>query len=234
MAFSLKPAKYRVKEFLAFNHAERRGIIVLVVLILLVESVNALLPFVVSRDTVDMSAFDEELELFRAALQAPDTLQTGKHRNNKDREHDPELHTYSKKAFAERPPMMIEINTADSFKLVRLYGIGPGFSGRILKYRGMLGGFFSIEQLLEVYGMDSTRYLGIKNNIRVDTSLIQKIPVNEADFKTLLRHPYLDFETVKLICNYREYAGAISCDSILREVIAYDPMYERFRHYARY
>lgn len=234
MAFSLKPAKDRIKEFLAFNHAERRGIIVLLVLILLVESVNALLPALVSRDTADMSAFDEELELFRAALQAPDTLHAKKQLENKDREHYPKQHTYSKKAFAERPPMMIEINTADSLQLVRLYGIGPSFAGRILKYRGMLGGFFSIEQLLEVYGMDSTRYHGIMNNILVDTSLVRKIPVNEAEFKALLRHPYLDFETVKLICNYREYAGPISCDSILRKVIAYDPMYERFRHYAGY
>jgi DNA uptake protein ComE-like DNA-binding protein len=170
----------------------------------------------------------------RAALRAPDTLQQKKPVQDKDQEHYPKHHTYSKKAFAERPPVMIEINTADSAQLVRLYGIGPSFAARILKYRGMLGGFFSCEQLLEVYGMDSTRYNGLKSNIRVDASSIQKIAVNEADFRTLLRHPYLDYETVKLIVNYREYTGAITCSDTLRKVIAYDPMWEVFRHYAGY
>jgi DNA uptake protein ComE-like DNA-binding protein len=95
----------------------------------------------------------------------------------------------------------------------------------------MLGGFFSIEQLLEVYGMDSSRYNGIKANIHVDTALIDRMPVNEAGFKTLLHHPYLDYETVKMIVNYREHTGPITCMDTLRMVIAYDPMFEVVKHY---
>jgi len=229
-----------VKGYLTFNYAERRGIMVLIVLILLTESVNALLPVLVKEEPCDLSQFKEEIKAFEAALNAPDTLKKYEYRNTnnetriKDKKQLPKRTSYTKKAFAERPPLMIEINTADSALLVRLYGIGPSFAGRILKYRGMLGGFFSTEQLLEVYGMDSSRYNGILENIHVDTSQISKISVNEADFKTLLHHPYLDYETVKLIVNYRDHVGPITCSDTLRKVIAYDPMWEAFRRYANY
>jgi DNA uptake protein ComE-like DNA-binding protein len=215
---------------------------VLIVLILLTESVNALLPVLVKEEPCDLSQFKEEIKAFEAALNAPDTLEKNEERRTKiedrragdNKEQYPKQTLYTKKAFAERPPLMIEINTADSALLVRLYGIGPSFAGRILKYRGMLGGFFSTDQLLEVYGMDSSRYNGILPNIHTDTSLIKKIAVNEADFKTLLQHPYLDYETVKLIVNYREHTGPITCSDTLRKVIAYDPMWEAFRRYVHY
>ena len=207
---------------------------VLVVLIMVTESVNALLPSFIPQEQIDMSAFEEEFRRFEIALHAPDTLVEKKKEQNMNREQFPKPYTYQKKALAERPPMMIEINTADSVQLVKLYGIGPSFAGRILKYRGMLGGFFSIEQLMEIYGMDSSRLNGFKGNIRIDTSAINKINVNEVDFKTLLHHPYLDYETVRLIFSYREYSGPIPNADTLRKVIAYDPMYELFKHYADY
>lgn len=239
--------KEGLKGYLIFTYAERRGIIVLVVLILLAESVNALLPVFIKPEEYSNEELKQELLSFEAALKAPDTLVKYENRDTniekRDTKHEirrttkkqfPKQSSYTKKAFAERPPLMIEINTADSAQLVRLNGIGPSFARRILKYRGMLGGFFSTAQLLEVYGMDSSRYNGILENIRIDTSLIEKIPVNEADFRTMLHHPYLDYETVKMIVNYREHVGPITCSDTLRKVIAYDPMWEAFRRYAEY
>jgi hypothetical protein len=82
--------------------------------------------------------------------------------------------------------------------------------------------------------MDSIRYAGINEHVYTDTSRIKKISVNEAEFKALLKHPYLDYETVKLICNYREYTRPITCRDTLRSVIAFDPMYEKVVHYIEY
>jgi len=208
---------------------------VLIMLIMAVESVNALLPEFIKRESIDMTAFEQEIAKFEAILNQADTVKKfPAYEKAPISKQYPKQYTYNKKAFAERPPLMIEINTADSAQLVKLYGIGPSFAGRILKYRGMLGGFFSIEQLLEVYGMDSVRYAGIQNNVKADTSLILTIDVNTAEFKTLLHHPYLDYETVKLICNYREYSGPITCSDTLRKVIGYDPMYEKVKPYIEY
>ena len=48
--------------------------------------------------------------------------------------------------------LLVDINTADSLDLQQLTGIGPSFSKRIIKYRELLGGYYDIKQVLEVYG----------------------------------------------------------------------------------
>ena len=101
----------------------------------------------------------------------------------------------------------IELNAADTTELMKLKGIGPSYAKRIVKYRELLGGYRFKEQLLEVYGMDSTRYLAIKENLLVDTTFRERINVNTADFKTLLRHPYLNKNQVSAIINYRKQHG---------------------------
>lgn len=101
----------------------------------------------------------------------------------------------------------LELNSADSIDLLSLYGIGKAFSRRIIKYRSLLGGYYTSEQLLEVYGMDSNRYLGFHNKIRVDTNLIRKINLTTVEFRELLRHPYVQYDMVKSYVNYRDRNG---------------------------
>ena len=50
----------------------------------------------------------------------------------------------------------LEINGADSVELTKLYGIGPAFASRIMKYRNLLGGFYALGQLKEVYGINDS------------------------------------------------------------------------------
>jgi DNA uptake protein ComE-like DNA-binding protein len=114
-------------------------------------------------------------------------------------------------------PLVVELNSADTTQLQQLYGIGSSFAKRIVKYRELLGGYTSKEQVLEVYGMDSARYLPIKESLLVDTTYRVRININTADFKTLLRHPYLDKNQVKAIVNYRKQHGSFqSVDRLQR------------------
>jgi DNA uptake protein ComE-like DNA-binding protein len=226
--------KEHLKEFSTFNYAERRGIAILVGLIVIVEAVNAFLPVNNELSEGDLQAFQQEFEDFQAALNRPDTIPEKKPYWNKKTNKANPNHSYQPATAAVKPPMVIEINTADSAALVRLRGIGPVFANRILKYRGLLGGYVKAEQLLEVYGMDTIRYKLIENHIQADTGEIIKIAVNEADFKTILRHPYLDYETVKDILNYRKSVGPILNPDSLRKIIAYDPIFEKVRHYIAY
>lgn len=115
-------------------------------------------------------------------------------------------------------PIIVELNAADTAQLKKLYGIGSSFAKRIVKYRELLGGYRFKEQLLEVYGMDSARYLPIAENLLVDTTYRNKINVNTADFKTLLRHPYLSKNQVKAIVNYRKQHGVFSSVSELKKI----------------
>lgn len=97
----------------------------------------------------------------------------------------------------------VELNSADTAELQRLYGIGPAFAARIVRYRDRLGGYVRKEQLLEVYGMDSGRYDGIAGNVYVDTSLAVKIDINKATVDELKRHPYIDYYQARAIVDFR-------------------------------
>ena len=104
----------------------------------------------------------------------------------------------------------LELNSADSLAIVYLKGIGPGFTKRIIRYRTLLGGFHSTEQLKEVYGMTDSLYNILSSQIVIDKSLITRIPVNAADLNTLRKHPYLSFQAAQAIINYRSKHGKLT------------------------
>lgn len=123
-------------------------------------------------------------------------------------------------SFTTKTIPIVDINTADTTLLKELPDIGSSFAKRIVEYRGKLGGFVENRQLLEVYGMDSTRYKNIENYITVDSLFnANKLRINHDSFKVLNRHPYLEYEHVKKIVNYREQKGLITSWGQLSEVI---------------
>jgi DNA uptake protein ComE-like DNA-binding protein len=128
--------------------------------------------------------------------------------------------------------LITEINTADSAVFVRSLGISPWIASRIIKYRTLLGGFADAEQLKEVYGFKASEYEQIKSYIRVDTSLIRKININKADFKEILRHPYISYEITKKIVNYRsENESFKSLEELTEQEILSPSLYIKLKPY---
>lgn len=129
----------------------------------------------------------------------------------------------------------IELNTADTLDLQQLYGIGPGFARRIVKYRTLLGGYVHKEQLLEVWGMDNERFNRFAGQIFVDTSIIRKININTANIKQLIKHPYMDYVLAKRIVLLRKQKGGrFSRIDELREIdLLYDDLYRKLRPYLK-
>jgi len=121
----------------------------------------------------------------------------------------PEKKQYEKKQnkyFKEKKPfeiVTVELNTSDTTELKKLKGIGSVFAKRIIKYRELLGGYYSKNQLLEVYGFTEELLEKIQDNIIIQDTNLQKININTADFKTLIRHPYISKEETNYILNYR-------------------------------
>lgn len=107
------------------------------------------------------------------------------------------------------PGQTISLNDTDTTSWKKIPGIGSSYSSRIIKYRNLLGGFFSKEQLLEVYGIDNEMYTKIHPFIEED-SKITKLNINKLEFKELLRHPYLNYKQVKIIVNLRQKKGDIT------------------------
>lgn len=84
----------------------------------------------------------------------------------------------------------LDLNSADSLTLIRVPGIGPAFAHRILALRKYLGGYYTVLQLQEVYGMDEDKFLALRRWFRVKTPprtyLLDSLRADE-----LPRHPYL-------------------------------------------
>jgi competence ComEA-like helix-hairpin-helix protein len=100
-----------------------------------------------------------------------------------------------------------DINDSDSATLVKLPGIGPVLSARIIKYRHLLGGFARIEQLREVYGLSEETFDAIKDRITADSTAIIRISINSADYKELSHIHYLERYEVTAILKYRQIKG---------------------------
>lgn len=130
------------------------------------------------------------------------------------------------------PSLMLDINTADSLDLQQLKGIGPSFAGRIIKYRQILGGYCSTGQLLEVYGMDSSRFDGIIDHIFVGGEPAGKININTAGIKEMIRHPYIEFYLAKSIIQHREKTGGYEdIKQILDARLIYPELYAKISPY---
>lgn len=105
---------------------------------------------------------------------------------------------------------VIELNTADTTSLKKVPGIGTTFARRIVKFRNLLGGYASVSQLREVYGIDEERYGVLSPWFRVDTALVRRLKVNELPADSLCRHPYVNYRQAKSLVQLREQKGKLS------------------------
>jgi len=120
----------------------------------------------------------------------------------------------------DRPPpvkSLVDINLADSITLVGLNGIGPTLASRILKFRDRLGGFYSTDQLAEVYGLKDSSFQKLLPQVGLTTFPLKKININTADKATLGKHPYIGYKLAAMILHYREEHGNFSSvDDLLK------------------
>ncbi len=126
----------------------------------------------------------------------------------------------------------IELNAADSSKLLELPAIGPSFARRIIKYRSLLGGYYLVTQLHEVYGFTDTMYQVVSPLVSVDNKAIQTLAINTCDFKTLCRHPYVGYELCKVIFDWRKKTVITATN--LKDIISNDEIYNKLLPYLKF
>lgn len=105
---------------------------------------------------------------------------------------------------------VVELNAADTTTLKKVPGIGSTFARRIVKYRELLGGFYTVGQLAEVYGIDEEHYTALAPWFFTDTLYICKLNVNALPAADLRRHPYLDYRQAKAIEQLRKQKSRLS------------------------
>lgn len=110
-----------------------------------------------------------------------------------------------------KPPQhsLIDLNTVDTTAFIKIRGIGPVLSNRIVKYGNLLGGYYSLEQLNEVYGLSPVVLNRLKRRVVINSDFTyHKLSLNSLDVQQLARHPYISFALAKAIVAYRESHGS--------------------------
>lgn len=105
---------------------------------------------------------------------------------------------------------LVELNTADTLVLKKVPGIGSVFARRIVKYRELLGGYASVEQLREVYGIDEEKFQALHVWFNVGTTPVRKLAVNHLSLDDLARHPYLNYKQARVIVDLRQRKGRLT------------------------
>jgi competence ComEA-like helix-hairpin-helix protein len=115
---------------------------------------------------------------------------------------------------------MIDINSADTTALISLPGIGSKLAGRIVNFRDKLGGFYSIEQIGETYGLPDSTFQSIKQYLKLDNPPLKKININTATLDEMKAHPYIKYSIANPIVAYRNEHGPFSKIEDIRNVMA--------------
>jgi len=118
----------------------------------------------------------------------------------------------------------IDINQSDTSAWISLPGIGSKLANRIVNYRNYLGGFYSIEQVGETYGLHDSVFQKIKPKLKMEQAIsgIQKIELNTATADELNKHPYIKKSVANAIIAYRQQHGAFAQVSDIRRIMIVD------------
>ena len=284
-----------IRELLTFTERERKGIIALLILIFIFTVVNILLPYFYKDRSVDISAWEKEVDEYLAHVEKeekpsfpvkmvsfdPNTVslnqlksfgiptrvgenwikyiekggrfkrkeevmkiygmdstmyshledfliipekEKGKvfvEMNSYDEKRTaliPKDSVYKKSSPDKYPKKIItavDVNLADSASLEQLPGIGPVFAARIVRYRKLLGGFHSVSQLHDVYGLGEENYQKALPYLNIDGGECQKFNINFSTIQELGRHPYVGYKTARKIIDVRDKKGKfVSVDNL--------------------
>src|SRR5659263_459604 len=217
---NVKPFRKRFAELFGFDRRERRGTYVLAVMlvVLLLVRVFTLRPdtehlndeLIAPARPADLTARQAESSSAALFTFDPNTASlndlvslglTVRRATMPDTAGEPE--TAVSAVAAAATVEIIDLNSCTASDLLRLPGIGPVLSERIIRYRGLLGGFVDPEQLYEVYGLDSSVVILISATLTLTYDSVKPIMLDSCSFSEMARHPYIGSSTARLIAKYR-------------------------------
>jgi DNA uptake protein ComE-like DNA-binding protein len=116
----------------------------------------------------------------------------------------------------------IEVNTTTAEEWMDFRGVGPVLSKRIVAFREALGGFYSVSQVKEVYGVSQELFDEMVTHLFVDETQMEVIDVNRTSLRRLKQHPYIDFYQARDIVEYRKEQGSINSLEELKRIPSFD------------
>ena len=127
---------------------------------------------------------------------------------------------------------LIDINNINIAGLLEKCNLTHSQAASVIKYRTMLGGYYTKKQLLEAYNITNAIYEDLQNKIIINTKLIIKIDINKASFKDLLKHPYINYNDTKAISKYKQTRLKIkNISEIFDNKCVSEEVYLKIKHY---
>jgi len=127
---------------------------------------------------------------------------------------------------------IIDVNNADTTAFISLPGIGSKLAARIVTFREKLGGFYSIEQIGETYGLPDSTFQKIKQWLKLDNPSVKRININTATVDEMKAHPYIKYSLANPIVSYRNEHGAFSkVEEIKKVMVVTDEIYKKIAPY---
>jgi competence ComEA-like helix-hairpin-helix protein len=154
---------------------------------------------------------DSLLEIISPYFKFPDWV------SKRDRSHSEFFKSAKKESIA-----IIDINKATAEDLEKIYGIGQGLSSRILKERAKYGGFVSMDQLEDVWGLSTEVVASLQQRFAVkELPDYQRININTATINELTKLPYFKYALARNIVAYRSMNGQFKTIEDLTKISAF-------------
>lgn len=196
------------KDFLYFQKQDKLAILLLLLSIVVVGAIYVLVVTAANPVQAEDAASLAQFEAFEASLS--DT-EEGLKENLRKPYTDNHKTTYP--SYTPQPKLKagetINLNEADTTILKTIPGIGSGYANRIVKYRNLLGGYVSVNQLKEVWGIEEELYAKILPYSRVKGKVSQ-LAINTLSLDQLKKHPYINYQQAAIIVDIRQRKGAIT------------------------
>jgi len=139
---------------------------------------------------------------------------------------------FAKKQSSHDSKYPIDVNAADTSAFIALPGIGNKLASRIVNFREKLGGFYSIDQVAETYGLPDSTFQKIKSFLKLETMSVKKININSASKEELKVHPYIRWALANAIVEYRNQHGNFSSLEDLKKIsLVTDEIFNKLKSY---
>lgn len=125
------------------------------------------------------------------------------------------------------------LNSVDSVFLESLPRIGPVLAGRICRFREALGGFHSVNQLQEVWGIYPDQLESISAWFYVHSGDVKLVCVNTDSWHTMMRHPYIRGEGARLIERFRKHHPLADLSDLRGAILVNDSLFRKWEPYLR-
>ncbi len=127
---------------------------------------------------------------------------------------------------------IIDINSSDTTAFIALPGIGSKLAVRIINYRDKLGGFYSVNQIGETYGLPDSTFQKIKQYLKLENIPIRKININTATIDELKAHPYIRYSLANPIVAFRNQHGLFAkLEDIKKVMVVTEDVFNKIAPY---